>query len=816
MSTVVLRLRRVLLASLVLLACAATAPRAGAAGTPCLSSRVGEILSAKMAAHAFDGALAPGWTLQEVEVARDHIDLGVRDEQHHRRSVALRPGGEVSGDGRGRSFAFVIDAGGAPLDAVGRQGLLDLAARVDAAVPEDEALRRCVAGPSGSAGPGWAERGGALPRWVALSIGAFEVLVVLAALVFVRGVRRAGAAGTGGRAARLVWLDLVVLVLAWLAIHWWGETSPMLWIDTMNDQRDVRHCLVQGVCTSLGEATSVGGVYHAVGWLDFLGLARLAGLGLDSLYVGLQVLSAIGVMLAGATARRAWGTSAGLFAAFACFYFTVGSANQQVIYNTTLLPFLGAVFLLVGAAAVNRPGPASIALTALVGALLASIHSACVVSVISVVWVALLAPRHRVKLAAVGAAVFVGTALAIGPAAWVISVDHALSASTSTTRAHPAAMEGMKAALATYGTLIALALAARLVTRPDRRRFVDVALAIALPMLAASFAAAATSTVPTYAKYLAHVAPSGSVLIAALAAAASARISSALAQISILPAGSTRVVPPLLYAVIALQSSRWLPDRERAARRNSLSFDDAAGIPPVLAARGWTYAQVYRSLRSPHAAEILASFEMLAPTFPLGPGLDDPTVVYVAKVETSAIPKPLPERWAVASQDRDLTVVLVFVRSFLSWSHFAACDPRAAGGRDACVESGLSLRDDEKPTCVFCVPGMPPFQRPVVHTLELRMAVHATAGEAHAIVMPPPRPWLCAGTIASAGPASISLDHRRATWVEPTGSNLPQQEVRLDWTIGSSECGMNEYLGLPPFFLEGDPQSVEQLERLGL
>jgi hypothetical protein len=44
---------------------------------------------------------------------------------------------------------------------------------------------------------------------------------------------------------------------------------------------------------------------------------------------------------------------------------------------------------------------------------------------------------------------------------------------------------------------------------------------------------------------------------------------------------------------------------------------------------------------------------------------------------------------------------------------------------------------------------------------------------------------------------------------------LPR-EVGLDWTIGSSECDMSAYSGLPPFFLEGDPQTVDQLERLDL
>ena len=78
----------------------------------CLSRRVGEILSVSLAEHRFDGALAPGWTLQDVSVAGDHIDLSVLDEHGHRRGIALRLRGPTEGtiDGRGRWFAFVVDA----------------------------------------------------------------------------------------------------------------------------------------------------------------------------------------------------------------------------------------------------------------------------------------------------------------------------------------------------------------------------------------------------------------------------------------------------------------------------------------------------------------------------------------------------------------------------------------------------------------------------------------------------------------------------------------------------------------------------------
>ena len=74
------------------------------------------------------------------------------------------------------SFAFVIDDGGAPLDAAGRKGLLDLAARVDAAVPEDEARQVCEAAGDAPVPPSLAELK-QRPRWLRIGAAFFAVAI---------------------------------------------------------------------------------------------------------------------------------------------------------------------------------------------------------------------------------------------------------------------------------------------------------------------------------------------------------------------------------------------------------------------------------------------------------------------------------------------------------------------------------------------------------------------------------------------------------------------------------------------------------------
>jgi hypothetical protein len=79
----------------------------------------------------------------------------------------------------------------------------------------------------------------------------------------------------------------------------------------------------------------------------------------------------------------------------------------------------------------------------------------------------------------------------------------------------------------------------------------------------------------------------------------------------------------------------------------------------------------------------------------------------------------------------------------------------------------------------------------------------------------PSRPLLCSGEIASlpGERPETGSDRRRGTWIDAAGAGS-SEEVTLRWTIGSEACEMNAYMGVPPFFLEGDAKTVAELERL--
>ncbi len=781
-------------------------------GGACLTPEVGDAISEKLNAHAFDGVLPTGWIIREIAVSSERIDLDVTDEEGRGYRVSLSPRGSPGGanDGSGTSFSYALPSGAPSPD--GRRALLDHAAPVDAAGP--------AAPKRGGAPPGtdhrWLAMGAPLPKAAALFIAALEIVLVGGGLFVAHRWRRA-ARPIPEPSRGMGWPILLAVFVASLGlIHTASGASPILWLDTLNDQRDVMRCLASSACTSLGEETSIHGIHHATGWLDLLALGALARLGVDELHVLLQVLGAAGAVLVASLAARGGGRPAGLLAALTFLSFVPAVEEQLALYDICLLPFLGAVFLFVGAEAAERPRPASIALVALVASVIANVHAVCILSGASVVWIALLAPRRKLALACLGGLVFAASTFAIGPGTWISNAAHALSMVRGSGSWHGHVAWNPAALFSRYAWLAGLAASAAILARrspnAEVRGLVRAAAAISLPLLVASVAAESTTTVHTNDRYLAHAVAAGAVLTAALVALAPAVLAS-MARPARDPARWSALC--CVMASVLVISTLYLQRRAAGVAGHDLdvTFNEASAIPRELSARGWNYARTYRGLRSRQSAVILSSFDLLAPGFPVGPAGDDPTSVYALKVRASAMPPALPQGWVVADRSATTTLVLVFARSSLDWGHYQACDSLATDR--PCRDSGLSLAADEMPTCVYCVPGMPPPNEPGHHALQLRIPVLPNAaGPSEAIFMP--RRWdLCGGSVVqvSPTPATISADGRRATWVSsPEGPST----VELRWEIGSADCSVHSYSGLPPFFIEGDPETVEAIEHLGL
>jgi hypothetical protein len=780
--------------------CAALAWSSAACATEgCMSPAVGEAISRQLAAHAFDGVLPPGWELREVAVQPDRIALVLVDDRAHEVKVQMRLLRDAQGlpDGKGRFFAFYVEPGATRLDARSRDAIVTLATRIDGVVPEDEALHGCQVA---SSAPRWLELGGPLPRWLSRVRAVLEVLLVLGGLAFVARRWRSRPRGeTPGRLGALA-----IFVGALFATHASAGWHALLWIDTVNDQRDVTRCLAGPACTSVGEATSVAGLFHAVAWLDFRTLVTSVGLPLDAVLWMAQLASALAATFAAWLACRAGGRLGALLAAIVAVLALPVMVKQSAVYNTLPLPFLGALVLAVAVEAIARPTTVATALLALLTALLANVHSACALAGISVVWVALLPPAGRWRRAALSGFIFVAATFAMAPGSWMANTHYVWTrlVGSHASGAHALEVRPLAGAadyfvLVMAGAVLAFVLRHRL---GPRAAVLHAAVALALPMLGAMLVAQIASSVPTQPKYLAHIVAPLAVMLAGPAGAVLQRVAPrrVLAAATFAP-----------YAAAPLVA--WLGQGHTTDVRE-LTFHDLMPLPAELQKRGWTYGHVYRSLKSPDDAIILSSLDVLAPSFPAGPAGDDPTNVYVLKVPDAALPASMPADWHVLSTSPGASTLMIFARTALDWSRFEACDVAAASG-PTCQPSGLT-HDGHEP-CAYCVDGLPAHRSS--GTVELRLPFRpALTDRAWAVSMP--RSWrVCGGKVDAVEGvplARVSDGGRRATWTRPDGES--RGELRLVWEQGSERCPAGTYTGFPPFFLEGDESTVRQLEALGL
>src|SRR6202008_1045752 len=108
-----------------------------------------------------------------------------------------------------------------------------------------------------------------------------------------------------------------VAASAFVVVHRFGGPSAVVWPDTFNDQAEVQRCLERSECTIYGMGTSVPGFVHAGGWLQLRDLLSAVGLSMDRQFLFLQVLDALGVMLAAMVAWHLGGPIAAAIATWA-------------------------------------------------------------------------------------------------------------------------------------------------------------------------------------------------------------------------------------------------------------------------------------------------------------------------------------------------------------------------------------------------------------------------------------------------------------------------------------------------------------------
>ena len=591
-------------------------------------------------------------------------------------------------------------------------------------------------------------------------------------------------------------------------------TSPIAWSDTFNDQTLVRQCITDGSCTLTGVGTSIPGYFHAVGWLEFLSLLARLGIGLDGAHVLIQIANALALALVYDLATMLGGRLAGVTAVW-LLMFQIGTTTvqTQALYNTSPLLFLGAVFVLVCTAAAEQPGVLTVGLAALVGATMANVHLACILTGASVVWLALLAPRRRLQLAVFGAALFALATFVVAPSGWLSNAVRVLQGSQPMSATPATRLQG--ASLVFWAAFAVCAWGLSFRQRDgdwiELRRRSQGALAVLVPFLAA-FLLAPLAGVEANGKYLAHV-KAACAIAAALPLALIVRgLMRALSRSrgERLPRLLRRMEPAAPFALALI-----LPLAVTAADERMPTVDDLTAVAHILGdQRGWDTQHMLHGLKTPLGMPVLLGTRQIGAAHRApSPAAVSAERAILITLATADLPHPLPSNWTVVRRSSRVSTVLILTQSRIDWQRFEVCLHPLGDEAQPCQESGLQFVEGAP---AFDAPNMPAGGPQWRGTLTLRLPLRSTASDAAEQLFMPRLPRGCGGSIASVsdGALQVQPDRRGAVLSTPPAGLSSPSAIELQWQIGSPDCDAGAYDGLPPFVVAGDANTVRLLEQI--
>lgn len=616
--------------------------------------------------------------------------------------------------------------------------------------------------------------------------------------------------------ASLLALALGTLVLAVRL----GGTSPLWSSDTINDEKFIRTCLEQDACYWFGMGTSVEWVQHGANFLHLKTLLRFLGASDTALHWILHGMLALAVVLTALIGRRLSGRFTGVVAAMLVApLLLVTDLHMDVTYNHRVLPFLGALVVLLAVRAVARGRTLDLALAAGLAGLATNVHTECAPFAAAVPLVASLMPGGRLRAAGIAAGALAASAFLTSPDAWLANLSALVHHQVSPPLASPARTVSGFGVLATAALLGVGGLA---VGRP--RRFPRTWLVpplLAGPKVVGTEVAALLGLIEPEAKYDIEVVPVvavalvlgvGTLLVVAGAAWPRAgrltdrlRSSRALLAPALLaPAVVIASWPvPQARGPLSDRALTMLADQEVRALRRFVTTD-----------LGWHQTETLRGLRGPLAFDALDLLVNLDPK-PWRPA-DSRQVATFAKVYAATLSDTLSPGFRVLASANRVSLVAEVSDSWLDMARFRACSaPRSSPeAPPSCVETGIA-RDPRPPgEAPTTLPGMPPVRRGQDTTLRIEFAVHfpPDATGVREVWMPPLRHG-CSGRVDDVrGGRSRVVDGGRGALLDPDGPGAGT--LVLEWRLGTPECGDWAYKGFVPFFVEGEPGSVRTWKTL--
>lgn len=607
----------------------------------------------------------------------------------------------------------------------------------------------------------------------------------------------------GSRRLR-VGIYAVVFVAALVGYVQRNGSSPVVHPDTAFELALATECLRDDACTTLGGPASFAGVYHMVGWLNFMVVAEWLGLGRDAIHLLIQVANAFGIVLVMLVADRLGGLGAAALAPY--FAFQSGAA-PGALYDSSLMAFFGTVLLVqCVAAATTRPPTMLVVLAALVAAIIAEVHLAGGLALLSVLWVVLLHPAGRVRRVVLVAITFVAAMLVVSPRGIVWDLGQLLSrvgagSSGSTTTADPFALrlETARNAFCFVLPWIAHVVLRRWFGTPPRG--LHGALAVAVPLFGAYAAGVLIGALPrTSYHYLEHGWPARAVVLAVplatIAAVAWNALTTRLGMVAPRRDAVLWIVPLLLSLYAAVT--------QRGPERPQPRWADVQVLARVLHDDWqWDWPTVNSQVRSPEKQRLLTDLAVTIPKWEHDDRLvarRAPEPIAVIAVETRRVPDPLPHDWILVSRRASYALLVIPTHSALDWD-----------GHMACYDGPTNVETCVGPPVDPMVLSNLPVPPTEVRRFVRRVAWRGAAGTVERIVLPE-LPLSCVGRILQ-GPPGTEIDSsgRGARIIHPG-------EVTFEWRPNTPGCGTWDFVkqDSPPFMFAGDPGTVDALGRLML
>jgi hypothetical protein len=619
-----------------------------------------------------------------------------------------------------------------------------------------------------------------------------------------------------GVVADAAWLTALFFATRWILGQTMGS-SPTIWEDTLIENLFVNDCLFHNRCTAVGAGATVG-IFHSATYLHFRSMLQWLGQDADATYRLFVALNAVGVVLVALTARRLAGRVAGAVAAVVMVA-SIGIPTQlNVISDVAFVPFLGAVFLLVAAAAVARPSLLLTGALGAVGGVMVNGYATGMLCGASALWIALLtpAPRRRTH-AAVAVGSFAASTFLLSPMTWIVNAHILLSRPVGNaqhmSRPQLFAIPMAVVTAAAIG-LWAFSIATR---RTGLRRRLDVPAALFVPLFVPLALGTWVGRLDPQGKYFSHVIGAVAVAVGVGVSSAGAalwrRLVARLPRLAAPPAVGRALEAVVVVAAVAMiyRGGITYSPLNNVINFPVFKYSDLTAAERVIGRdHHWSWYRAFLNVRTPDEL-VRRAVVRWAGGWPEAGPVDALERAYLLKVPRHMIPRPMPANVTVAAATpADMTLV-AFTCSWIDWREFTAC-VRVPGEPETCTATGIPRARDGHLDYQSGIPGMPNpgGYMAARQTLTLRFPLHPTAQCPETWVHMPQLSRLCPGRIVSVDGATSRLESD-GRWVrlrldEAPGA-APPRELAVSWDLGGPQC-WNEFRGYPPFFLEGDPRTV--------